>query len=80
MKVSLARTSMWVRQLGTIAEAQEFLGLDYADPTAPSLFRANSPFGTVTALSPPIGYSATPGYFTLPPSPLGSGQPHWQPR
>ena len=78
VKVSLARTSMWVRQLGTIAEAQDFLGLDYDEPTAPTLFSANSPFGIVTALSPPVGYSATPGYWALPPAPLGSGQPHWQ--
>ena len=80
VKVSLARTSMWVRQLGTIAEAQDFLGLDYDEPTAPTLFSASSPFGIVTALSPPVGYSATPGYWALPPAPLGSGQPHWQPR
>ena len=80
VKVSLARTSMWVRQLGTIAAGQEFLGVEYAEPIAPSLFSANSPFGTVTALSPPVEYSATPAFFALPPAPLGSGQPHWQPR
>ena len=80
VKVSLARTSMWVRQLGTIAEAQEFLGLDYEEPAAPTLVNANSPFGIVTALSPPIGYSATPGHWTLPPSPLGSAPAYWQPR
>jgi crotonobetainyl-CoA:carnitine CoA-transferase CaiB-like acyl-CoA transferase len=80
VKVSLARTSMWVRQLGTIAEAEKFLGVDYAEPTAPSLISADSPFGVTTALRPPIAYSATPGYWALPPAPLGSSQPCWQPR
>src|SRR5207248_8461320 len=55
VKVSLARTSMWVRQLGTIAEASEFVGLDYEEPAAPTLVSTDSPFGIVTALSPPIG-------------------------
>jgi hypothetical protein len=71
---------MWVRQLGTIAEAESFLGVDFAEPAAPALISANSPFGVITALRPPIAYSATPGYWALPPAPLGSSPPCWQHR
>jgi crotonobetainyl-CoA:carnitine CoA-transferase CaiB-like acyl-CoA transferase len=80
VKVSLARTSMWVRELGTIPEARAYLGVDYAEPVAPELIQVDSPFGAITALAPPIRYSVTPGYWALPPSPLGSSPASWEPQ
>ncbi len=80
VKVSLARTSMWVRELGTMPEASAHMAKPYAEPVAPTLLTAATPYGEVTALRSAIDYSATPGRWDLPTAPLGSGTAQWLPR
>lgn len=80
VKVSLARTSMWVRELGTMPEAAAHMAAPYAEPVEPALMEADTPYGRVTTLRPPLDYSATPSRWDRPTAPLGSGTAEWLPR
>ncbi len=78
--VSLARSSMWVRALGTQPLPAAPDDAPYQDATAPRLVRTASPFGEVAALAPVVELSATPGAWARPPEPLGASRPEWAPR
>jgi hypothetical protein len=80
VKVSLAAASMWVRTLGTQPSLDAPDDSPYADLVAPRIIRAASAFGEVAALAPVIELSATPGYWSRPPEPLGSSLLGWAPR
>jgi crotonobetainyl-CoA:carnitine CoA-transferase CaiB-like acyl-CoA transferase len=75
--VSLARTSMWVRALGTQPLPAGADDAPYEDAVAPRLVRAASPFGEVVALAPVVELSSTPGHWARPPEPLGASPPAW---
>ncbi len=74
VKVSLARTSMWIQALGLQdrpAGTEEFAELK------PLMESRNSPFGILKQLPPVAQFSHTPAHWSLPPSPLGSHAPVW---
>lgn len=76
VKVSLARSAMWVQDLGLLSPRQY---LDKAARLDTSLrgMRTASPFGELTHLPafPPM--SDTPPHWTTPPLPLGECEPNW---
>lgn len=76
VKVSLARTSMWVQSLGPPDRG----AADQADtvPDARFMERRSSPFGELEQLRPVAKLSRTPARWVLPPEPLGASRPAWQ--
>lgn len=75
VKVSLARTSMWVQSLGLAALPAAPRSID---DLLPDLQTRSSPFGMLEQLAPVARLSATPAHWSLPPSPLGSDAPVWR--
>lgn len=75
VKVSLARTSMWVQELGTCKTSGPFLTMDDLSPTMQT---RPSPFGLLEQLAPVAILSKTPAGWVLPPYPLGSHPPSWE--
>ncbi len=74
VKVSLARTSMWVQSLGLAAMP---LAPQSIDDLMPTLQTRSSPFGMLEQLGPVAKMSGTPAHWSLPPSPLGSDSAVW---
>lgn len=76
VQVSLARTGQWLRSLGRVDG-----GCQLPEPAperfAPFMEHSASGFGTLTAVRPPGGLSATPPAFTRPAVPLGTDSPAW---
>jgi crotonobetainyl-CoA:carnitine CoA-transferase CaiB-like acyl-CoA transferase len=75
VKVSLARTSMWVQSLGLAALPASPCSID---DLSPDLQTRSSPFGMLEQLAPVARLSATPAHWSLPPAPLGSDAPVWR--
>ncbi len=74
VKVSLARTSMWIQSLGLQdipSKAADF------DALAPLMDSRDSPFGRLRQLAPVAQFSKTPAYWSSPPSLLGSHPASW---
>jgi hypothetical protein len=78
VKVSLARTSMWVQELGVDA------GFDasrprrhFAEELAPVLETRQSAYGPLQQLPPVAQFSRTRAAWVLPPAPNGAHAPQW---
>ena len=80
VKVSLARTCMWLHGLGLIEEAARHKERVYAEPVAPRTFSMASPFGMMTSLAPAAELSETHSYVSRPPEPPGAAALEWLPR
>lgn len=80
VKVSLARTSMWVQELGldpTFDAARP--RRHFADALTPVLETRPSAYGVLEQLPPVAQFSRTPAAWTLPPAPNGAHAPEWLP-
>jgi crotonobetainyl-CoA:carnitine CoA-transferase CaiB-like acyl-CoA transferase len=77
VRVSLTRSSMWLKTFGLLAEAGQYTHRPYTDPAPPRLITQQTPFGMLTALAPGVEYSATPAYWSRPSEPAGASQPVW---
>lgn len=71
VQLSLARTCMWIQQLG-LCDMREAKALRPA-----STLRMHSPFGELEYLSPITHYSKTPAYWQCPPEPFGASLARW---
>jgi CoA-transferase family III len=77
VRVSLARTSMWIMSLPRIASDDKPGGFDAAS-IAPWMIEMNTAWGLLTRLGPIARMSETPPRWDLPPAPLGSDPPAWR--
>lgn len=77
VRVSLARSSMWVQSLGKVELRDD---LDLADLGTPRLQVTETPFGTLEHMAPVVQYSETPARWDSPPLPLGASRAEWLPR
>jgi crotonobetainyl-CoA:carnitine CoA-transferase CaiB-like acyl-CoA transferase len=76
VRVSLARTSMWIMSLPRTAADDKPGGFDTAS-LAPWIIEMNTAWGPLTRLGPIARMSETPPRWDLPPVPLGSNTPVW---
>jgi hypothetical protein len=79
VKVSLAKTSMWVQDLGVDdsfdpGQARRH----FAAGLNPVLERRPSAYGPLEQLPPVAQFSRTRSYWTLPPAPNGAHPPSWE--
>ena len=78
VKVSLARTSMWVQELGLHAQVDERARGKHFDAfLAPVLEQRQSAYGLLEQLPPVAQFSVTPAAWTLPPAPIGAHEARW---
>ena len=77
VRVSLARTSMWIMSLARTAPDDKPGGFDMAS-IAPWIIEMNTAWGPLTRLGPIARMSETPPQWDLPPAPLGSDPPTWR--
>jgi crotonobetainyl-CoA:carnitine CoA-transferase CaiB-like acyl-CoA transferase len=77
VRVSLARTAMWLQSLPRVPEGLEPAGLDPA-ALAPWWLETDTAWGRVGRLGCVARMSATPPRWELPPEPLGSHPPRWE--
>ena len=75
VKVSLARTAMWVQDIGQRPASAQGVTLDDLHP--PMVTRL-SPFGLMHQVAPAAQMSVTPGGWDLPPAPLGAHAAVWE--
>ena len=71
VRVSLARTCMWIQDLGLLPP-----GLPLQE-RAPVIRAMDSPFGELHYLAPITHFSRTPAFWESPPLPLGASRAHW---
>src|SRR5580704_4334155 len=76
VRVSLARTSMWIMSLPRTGSDDKPGGFDTAS-LAPWIIEMNTAWGPLTRLGPIARMSETPPRWDLPPVPLGSDPPVW---
>lgn len=76
VRVSLARVTMWVQDLGLVPRSH---GAPFPPPLPPS-FERDTPFGRARHLAPFATFSHAPAHWSLPPTPLGAHEPIWLPR
>ncbi len=76
VRVSLARTAMWIMSLPRTSPNATPAGLDAA-AIAPWIIEMNSAWGPLTRLGPIARMSETPPRWNIPPAPLGSDPPVW---
>ncbi len=76
VRVSLARTAMWIMSLPRAAPDANPGGIDAAS-IAPWIIEMNGAWGSLTRLGPIARMSETPPEWNLPPAPLGSDPPAW---
>ena len=77
VRVSLARTAMWIMSLPRTAPDDKPGGFDAAS-IAPWIIEMDSAWGPLTRLGPIARMSETPPRWDLPPAPLGSDPPAWR--
>jgi crotonobetainyl-CoA:carnitine CoA-transferase CaiB-like acyl-CoA transferase len=77
--VSLARSSMWLQDLGLFGRQDREVAAGWEDPVVPEFILARSPFGTVRALRPPVEFSITSPSWDRPPEPPGASDLTWLP-
>ena len=77
VRVSLARTAMWIMSMPRTAPDARPGGFDVAS-LAPWMIEMNSAWGKLTRLGPIARMSETPPRWDLPPVPLGSDPPSWR--
>ena len=78
VRVSLARTAMWILGLPRVAPSATPSGLDPAVLAAHEI-RMDTAWGPLTRLGPILGMSGTPPRWSRPPAPLGQDPPRWPP-
>lgn len=76
VKVSLARTAMWVQDLGYI-EKKDYQNARSKDDYPAKLTDQDSPFGIITELAPAVQYDYSPLVTALPVKPFGADKPKW---
>lgn len=76
VRVSLARTAMWIMSLPRVAPDAIPAGLDAA-AIAPWIIEMDSAWGRISRLGPIARMSETPPRWDIPPAPLGSDPPGW---
>ena len=76
VRVSLARTSMWIMSLPRTDPDARPGGFDAAS-IAPWIIEMDTAWGPLTRLGPIARMSETPPQWALPPAPLGSDPPSW---
>lgn len=72
VKLSLARTAMWVQDLGLVDPA-----MAPARPRPPIMMSMPSGFGQLGYLAPVTQFALSPSYWDKPPVPLGASRPEW---
>jgi len=77
VRVSLARTAMWIQSLPRVPADAQPSGLNPAK-LAPWFIEMQSAWGPIRRLGPIARMSETPPHWTLPPAPLGSHPAHWE--
>jgi len=77
VRVSLARTAMWIQSLPRVPEGATPSGLDPAR-LAPWFIEMESAWGRTRRLGPIARMSETPPRWSLPPAPLGSHPARWE--
>jgi crotonobetainyl-CoA:carnitine CoA-transferase CaiB-like acyl-CoA transferase len=76
VEVALARTGMWLHDLGHRANA-DVPGVFPLETYARFMVESKTCFGRIGHLGPVTRYARTPPRFAHPVSPLGSSLPHW---
>jgi crotonobetainyl-CoA:carnitine CoA-transferase CaiB-like acyl-CoA transferase len=76
VRVSLARTAMWLLSLPRTAADATPSGVDIASLT-PWQIEMDTAWGRLTRLGPIARMSATPPHWSLPPAPLGTHAAEW---
>ncbi len=76
VRVSLARTAMWIQSLPRAPEGASPVGLDPAVLRAHEIVQETA-WGTLTRLGPVLRMSDTPPRWELPPVPLGHDPARW---
>jgi crotonobetainyl-CoA:carnitine CoA-transferase CaiB-like acyl-CoA transferase len=76
VRVSLARTAMWILSLPRTPEGAAPSGLDPGVLAAHDV-AFDSAWGPMTRLGPVLHMNETPPRWDLPPAPLGSDPPRW---
>lgn len=77
VRVSLARTAMWILSLPRVGDDTSPSGLDTAVIEAHQI-RTESAWGPLTRLGPILRMSETPPHWSRPPVPLGQDPPRWE--
>jgi hypothetical protein len=75
VRVSLARSSMWLQDLGLLAADRGLPSMDSLGK--PPIMITETPFGRLEHLSPVTGFSQTKAYWELPVTPLGASGLNW---
>ena len=76
VRVSLARTAMWLRELGRVAQDSRVMPLTATEIDGWSQTRETA-WGTLTHLAPVARLGSTPPHWALPSAPPGSHPPEW---
>ena len=78
VKVSLARTSMWVQDLGLAEQVEERARGKHFDAFLdPVLEQRESAYGPLEQLPPVAQFSETPAHWSIPPAPIGAHEARW---
>jgi hypothetical protein len=78
VKVSLAKTSMWVQSLGLYSQFDSSKpARHFAQDLVPILESRQSAYGPLEQLPPVAQFSRTTAFWSLPPAPNGADQPAW---
>lgn len=72
VQVALAKSAMWVQQLGLLPRDAEQQPRD-----RPRLLETRTVFGPFVHLAPPLVYSDTKAYWEIPPGPLSADRAEW---
>ncbi|AMN44624.1 CoA transferase [Rhodoplanes sp. Z2-YC6860] len=76
VRVALARTGLWLRDMGRVADGFAASDIDFAQ-AADRLATYPSAFGTLTAVRHAAEMSETPAQWALPSAPFGTHPPRW---
>jgi hypothetical protein len=76
VKVSLARSAMWVQDFGSIAQ-RDYENEREKDDYPSKLVDVPSPYGTITELAPAVQFEHSPQVDILPVRPFGADKPIW---
>jgi crotonobetainyl-CoA:carnitine CoA-transferase CaiB-like acyl-CoA transferase len=76
VRVALARTGLWLREMGRVAGGFDAPDIDFAQATD-RLATYASAFGTLQAVRHAAEMSETPARWTLPSAPFGTHPPRW---
>jgi hypothetical protein len=76
VRVALARTGLWLREMGRVAGGFDAPDIDFAQATD-RLATYPSTFGTLQAVRHAAEMSETPARWTLPSAPFGTHPPRW---